>query len=699
MDERDYILQLNEKITELEFQSQILSVQQEESPDGILVVDSEWNILSYNRRFVDMWEIPSHILEAKDDYASIKTVLAKLKDPEQFLARVEYLMANPTQKSQETLELKDGRFFDRSSTPIISKDSHLNGRIWFFRDITDIMTAKTDLQQQNLQLEDLVQRRTQELEEAKNRLEEQVQERTQNLKEQKERLQAITENVPGVVFQFYANNRGEAGFHYTNPKLFDIFGLEFIDDPPLFLQTFVQNIHEEDRQSWHDSVHEVIEKQIPWKWTGRYVKPSGKIIWFEGQSIPTVRKDEIIFDGIFIDITEKMEQEAQSLETTRQQEQLKKLKSLKTMAGAIAHRFNNAMMAVQGNLELMAFSLPEDSPEYKMALDAAQAASGASQVGTMMLSYVGQKKLHIQEVSFTGLVREIVSELRPHAQSSISLQYTPPEQDLYCSIDQQQMKEVIESILNNAVESLKNESGNIEITFGKDHFTTDCFPIAFRDDSLKEGVYAYCQIEDSGQGISPENLSQIFEPFYTTRFVGRGLGLALTVGIMRLHHGAITVESTLGKGTTVRVLLPFSADSEQKRVSSELVETEEKQLSGNILLADDEPILLIVCKMMLEKLGFTVYTAVDGQDAVNTFRRPDIDFCAVVLDILMPGMDGIEAMQEIRKIDSTIPVILISGYSQSDLLSHKQFKATPDGFMEKPVQLSDMRKNLEKVLA
>jgi len=699
MDERDHIRQLNERIAELELQSQILSVQQEESPDGILVVDPEWNMLSYNQHFVDMWGIPAHILESKDDQASINPVLAKLKHPEQFLAKVKYLMANPTRKSQEILELKDGRFFDRSSAPIIDKDKSFNGRIWFFRDITAVITAKADLQQQNQKLEELVQRRTKELEEAKDRLEEQVLERTRSLKEQKERLQAITENVPGVVFQFYVNNKGEAGVHYTSPKMFEIFGLEFIDDPPLFLQAFVKNIYEEDRQSWYDSIYEVVEKQIPWKWTGRYIKPSGRTIWFEGQSIPSVHKDEIVFDGIFIDITEKKEQEAQRLETTRQQEQLKKLESLRTMAGAIAHRFNNAMMAVQGNLELMTFSLPKESAEYRMAMDAAQAASGASQIGTMMLSYVGQKKLHIQELSFGDFVREIANKRRLHLQSSISIQCTPPDQDVFCPIDKQQMEEVIESILSNAVESLKDDSGTIEVTCGTDYFTTDSFPIAFRNETLKEGVYAYCQVVDNGQGISPENLSQIFEPFYTTRFVGRGLGLALTVGIMRLHHGAITVESTVGKGTTVRILLPVSVETQPKRIAPERVETEGLELSGNILLADDEPILLIVCKMMLEKLGFTVYTAVDGKDAVDIFRKKEIDFCAVVLDILMPGMDGIEAMQEIRKIDSTMPVILISGYSQNDLPFHKNFQDTPDAFMEKPVQLSEMRKNLERVLA
>jgi len=262
------------------------------------------------------------------------------------------------------------------------------------------------------------------------------------------------------------------------------------------------------------------------------------------------------------------------------------------------------------------------------------------------------------------------------------------------------MKEVLESILINAVESLKDASGTVEVTFGVDSFTTDSFPIPFQEHEPSKGMFAYCQIQDNGYGIRPENLTRIFEPFYTTGFVGRGLGLALTVGIMRLHHGAITVESTPGKGTTVRVLLPVSSASQRVVSSSgEVGTSDQKQLSGDILLADDEPILLIVSKMMLERLGFTVHTTTNGQDAVDKFRRQDVDYRAVVLDILMPGMDGIEAMTEIRKIDSTVPVLLISGYSQNDLPFQNSSENMPDGFMEKPVQISEMRWCLERALS
>ncbi len=407
----------------------------------------------------------------------------------------------------------------------------------------------------------------------------------------------------------------------------------------------------------------------------------------------TVSKMEIIRD-----ITSQVKQEQLNISDTRKEEQLRKFESLKTMAGAIAHRFNNAMMAVQGNLELMTCALPADSEEYQMAFAATQAARGASKVGTMMLSYVGQQPLKLQDVSLADLVEENVTTLKGLLLPSISLRFTPPDQPLYCSMDQQQIVEVIESIFTNAIESMGNNRGTVEITFGTDYFTADSFPIPFQNDDLLDGMYTFCQIKDTGHGINPKDLARIFEPFYSTRFVGRGLGLALTVGILQSHHGAIMVESLLGQGTTVRLLLPTVSPT-QEVISSEGIQDETVQLSGHILLADDEEMVLDVGKKMLELLGFTVHTAVDGQEAVDKILRDDIDFSAVVLDISMPKMDGIEAMKAIKKSSSTLPVLLSSGYPEDDFSFKEGEGNKPNGFLSKPFELSDMRSSLETLLS
>lgn len=262
------------------------------------------------------------------------------------------------------------------------------------------------------------------------------------------------------------------------------------------------------------------------------------------------------------DITEEKELQEQRLEASRQGEELKKLASLKTMAGAIAHRFNNAMTAVLGNLHMMLYTLPEGSDQREMALNGVQAAKGASQIGSMMLNYVGQQSSELEQHSFADIVKGSISLMKSDLPPSVSLNFIAASQPLICLIDQQQMKEVIRNIIDNAIESLGGKEGEIEVSFGRKYFTAGAFPVIFQGKDVHDGQYAFCQIRDSGHGIKPENLSRIFEPFYSTRFVGRGLGLTLIVGIIQAHHGAILVESVVDRGTTVRVLLPLPS-SEQ----------------------------------------------------------------------------------------------------------------------------------------
>ncbi len=169
---------------------------------------------------------------------------------------------------------------------------------------------------------------------------------------------------------------------------------------------------------------------------------------------------------------------------------------------------------------------------------------------------------------------------------------------------------------------------------------------------------------------------------------------------MQSHHGTITVESIPGQGTTVRLLLPSISHSLPETIlSSGDIGDETVQLSGDILVADDEPIVLMAMKLMLEQLGFTVHTAADGQEAVDMVHGSDTDFGVVVSDVLMGGMGGIEAMQKIRKIDPAIPILFITGYPEKNIIFQESQGDRPDGFLTKPVLVSEIRSELERLLS
>ncbi len=433
----------------------------------------------------------------------------------------------------------------------------------------------------------------------------------------------------------------------------------------------------------------------------RFRHQSGKWVWVLGVG-KIIERDKngkpLRMVGLIFDITDRKVQEAIRLDTAMEQEQLKKLESLKNMAGAIAHRFNNAMMAVEGNLDMVRTSLAQDSKEHKMASQALQAARGASQVGSMMLTYVGQRPLQLQQKNLVDIARESVADCRVLVTPSISLEFTPADVPLSCSMDKKQIKEVMGNIISNAIESLQDSSGTIEIDFITAFYEASSLPIPFQDAMLKDSQYAVCRIRDNGHGIDPESLHRIFEPFYTTRFVGRGIGLALAVGIMKAHHGALTVASIPDQGTTVSLLLPYTPVSRPATSSAPNRNRADGQLSGNILLADDEKMLLKVGKKMFETLGLTVHTAADGQEAVAIIRSRAINFSAVVLNISMPNMNGIEAMEKIRETAPSLPIILSSGFPQNNFSFREEPMGKPDGFLSKPFQISDIRSCLERFL-
>ncbi len=323
---------------------------------------------------------------------------------------------------------------------------------------------------------------------------------------------------------------------------------------------YSQLIHMDDLERVHDEVALYSGQQGKTSFSHepyRIITKNNETKWISDRT--EIRRDHsgkiTHYQGLIEDITQKVQLELKEQELLVKKEQVKHLESLKTMAGAIAHRFNNAMTAVQGNLDLMTMTLPQDCKEYQMASDAVLAAKGASQIGSMMLTYIGQRPPRLQLENLVDIVGDVFAEYDNRIQT-IKLEFDPSPGSLYCSMDKDQIKEVIGSVLTNAIESLNETSGTIKVSFGTDYFNTAELPIPFQDNSMTDGFYSYCQIKDTGHGIKQEELSRIFEPFFTTRFVGRGLGLALTVGIMKTHHGAITVESTPGKGTTFKILFP-----------------------------------------------------------------------------------------------------------------------------------------------
>ena len=253
------------------------------------------------------------------------------------------------------------------------------------------------------------------------------------------------------------------------------------------------------------------------------------------------------------------------------------------------------------------------------------------------------------------------------------------------------------NLVTNASDAIDQTSGVISITTGAMDCDEDYLLNTYIDESRACGQYVYVEVTDTGIGMDKATLKKLFDPFFTTKFAGRGLGLSAVLGIIRGHHGAIKIYSELGKGTSMKVLFPACSE----RINSEEVcantEIQHSVKLGTVLLVDDEESILSVGKQMLERIGFTVITARDGREAVELYKQNLEEISLVLLDLVMPHLDGEETFRELRRAKSNVKVVMCSGYNEQEV-TQKFAGKTISGFIQKPYTFNQIKGKILKIL-
>ena len=440
----------------------------------------------------------------------------------------------------------------------------------------------------------------------------------------------------------------------------------------------------------------------PQMFTWRSRHKNGRLFWTEVNMRRAIMHDE---DRILVtlrDITERKEAEEAQRRLEAQLLQTQKLESLGVLAGGIAHDFNNLLVAIIGNVDLALTELPEAAPGRSYLSEIEGAAHRAADLCRQMLAYAGRGSLDIQPLNLCELVHEMGHLLEISVAKSARLRYQLPDQLPAVHADTSQLRQVIMNLVLNASEALSEGGGSITIALGTQVCDSTYLADAFLGRSRSPGTYVYLEVSDTGSGMSAETLPKIFDPFFSTKFTGRGLGLATVFGVVRSHRGAIKLASEPGRGTTFRVLLPSLAEP-----ADPLKKTAQPDSGwsgcGNVLVVDDDESVRTFTKHALEKSGFCILLAEDGQAGVDLFRahqkdNPQAPIDCVLLDLTMPVMDGEEAFRALRALHPDLRIIVTSGYSEDDMI-HRFAQEERLGFLQKPYRAAALRGALKSILA
>jgi PAS domain S-box-containing protein len=376
-----------------------------------------------------------------------------------------------------------------------------------------------------------------------------------------------------------------------------------------------------------------------------------------------------------------------------QLQQAQKMESIGTLAGGIAHDFNNILGIIIGNTELAIDDVSEKHPA-RLSLDEIQKASlRARDVVHQLLSFSRKTELKRKPINITNVIKESLKLIRASIPSNIDILQTLPGDIDTISADTTQINQVIINLCTNAAHAMQYEGGTLEVSLKNMKIDEDS---ATNYDNFQAGSYVNLMVKDNGQGISQEDIDRIFDPYFTTKEMGKGTGLGLAVvhGIVKSHDGEIKVNSDLNKGTTFSIFFPAI-----KAKPDVEIETIGELPIGNerILFVDDEEFLLDAGSRILDRLGYRVTTEMNPLKALSLFRSGPDQFDIIITDMAMPNMTGDKLIKEILTIRSDIPTILCTGFSEI-INGEKAKKVGAKEYIEKPINKHLLAVTVRRVL-
>jgi PAS domain S-box-containing protein len=585
--------------------------------DGVLVLDQERRVISYSKRFTELWGIADNWLEIPDPAARMGVVAAMTADPEQFIASIERVYARPFEPSQDEIVLADGRTIDRLSAPILSDTGECYGRVWFFRDVTSRKQRETKIRD--------------------------VTKAALRASEERHRLLFEASPLPTWVFDpqtlrlLAVNEAAVVTFGYSRDELvaMTVSELKPKEDLP--------ELHGMEAALFGRTHHVGIK---------RYRRKDTTIAELDITSHATMLDGRLVLLAIGVDVT-------QSRLLEEQLRQSQKMEAVGQLAGGVAHDFNNILSVILSNAEL-ALETIGNGPAATDLHEIEAAAHRAASLTRQLLTFSRKQPRHIETIALNSVVTNIEKMLTRIVGEDIVMSAILMPRLGSIAGDTGQLEQVLVNLVVNARDAMP--AGG-RLTIETSNVTIDDADAAHL--AVAPGRFIMLSVSDTGCGMDEATQARIFDPFFTTKEVGKGTGLGLSTvfGIVKQSEGGIVVHSRPGEGSTFRVYFPRATTAADAH-TPELRSTVRARGSGTVLVVEDDEGLRKVLRRRLNSWGFSMCEARDAAQALVLLHELASPVDLLLTDLVMPGLDGRALAARVRADRPQTKVLFMSGYTE-----------------------------------